>query len=85
MDLEVCGRKWSWPYLRYQPGICLEGQEKRKGSWDIKGPSGDLNPVSADIYLLDWDVLCDVLYFVCARRQVRISVRKLGFSVLFKF
>jgi hypothetical protein len=27
-ELKVCGRKQSWPIVRYCPGICLEGLRK---------------------------------------------------------
>jgi hypothetical protein len=40
----------------------------------MKGPSGDLNPISADIYLIDWDVLCEVLLL----RMRKIAGSNLG-------
>jgi hypothetical protein len=30
MNWKGCGRKKSWPNLRYYPGICLEGLRKNK-------------------------------------------------------
>lgn len=28
MNLKRCGQKWSWPNIRYYPGICLDGLRK---------------------------------------------------------
>lgn len=28
MDWKLCGWKWLWPKLKYNPGICLEGLRK---------------------------------------------------------
>jgi hypothetical protein len=46
MNWKGCGRKWSWPNLRYYPGICLEGlgETTRNLSQDNRSPGGDLNP-----------------------------------------
>jgi hypothetical protein len=44
---EGFGRKWSWPILRYYPGIYLEGLRRttKKPSISIAGRrGGDLNP-----------------------------------------
>jgi len=38
MNWKGCERKWSWPNLRYYPGICLEGLRKTtKNSVRIAG------------------------------------------------
>jgi hypothetical protein len=46
MNPKGCGRKWSWPNLRYYPAICLEGLRKttKKLSQDWQFPGWDLNP-----------------------------------------
>jgi hypothetical protein len=42
--------KWSWPNLRYYPGICLEGLSKmmRNISQDSRSPERDLNSGSPE-------------------------------------
>jgi hypothetical protein len=46
MNWKGCGRKRSWPNLRYYPGICLEGLRKttKNLSQDNRSPGRDLNP-----------------------------------------
>jgi hypothetical protein len=46
MNWKGCGRKWSWPNLKYYPGICLEGLRKatKTLSQDSRSASRDLNP-----------------------------------------
>jgi hypothetical protein len=43
-----CGRKHSWPNLRYYPKICQEGlrENMKNFSQDSQCPGQDLNPVS---------------------------------------
>jgi hypothetical protein len=45
-ELERCGRKRSWPNLRYHPGICLEGLRKDTETLSqySRSPGRDLNP-----------------------------------------
>jgi hypothetical protein len=45
MNRKECGRKQSWPNLRYYPGICLGGLRKttKKFSQDSRSPGSDLN------------------------------------------
>jgi hypothetical protein len=45
MNGKGCGRKRSWPNLRYYPGICLEGLRKatKNFSQDSRSPGRDLN------------------------------------------
>lgn len=40
------GKKQLWPYLRYYPGICVEGVRKNHAnlSQDSRSPGHDLNP-----------------------------------------
>jgi hypothetical protein len=43
MNLIGCGRKPSWPNLRYYPGICLEGLRKATNiGQDIRSSGRDL-------------------------------------------
>jgi hypothetical protein len=44
------GRKWSWPNVRYYPGICLKGLRKPTKilNQDSRSPGGDLNPVLSE-------------------------------------
>jgi hypothetical protein len=46
MNWKGCGRKRSWPNLRYYPGICLEGLTKttKNLSQHSRSPGRDLNP-----------------------------------------
>jgi hypothetical protein len=37
MNLKEYGRKWSWPNLRYYPGICMEGLRKTPEKLRITG------------------------------------------------
>jgi hypothetical protein len=48
MNLKGCGRKRSWPNLRYCSGICLEGLRKTTKiiSQASRSPGRDLNPGS---------------------------------------
>jgi hypothetical protein len=45
MNWKGCGRKRSWPNLRYFPSICLEGLRTTKNtvSQDSQSPGQDLN------------------------------------------
>jgi hypothetical protein len=46
MNWKGCGKKRSWPNLRYYPSICLEGLRKttKNLSQDTRSPVRDLNP-----------------------------------------
>jgi hypothetical protein len=46
MNWKECGRKRSWPNLRYYPNICLEDLRKstKNLSQDSRYPGWDLNP-----------------------------------------
>jgi hypothetical protein len=45
MNWKGCGRKRSWPNLRYYPGICLGLRKTTKNlSQDSRTPGRDLNP-----------------------------------------
>jgi hypothetical protein len=46
MNWKGCGRKRSWPNLRYYPDICLEGLRKKTKNLSqfIRSPGRDLNP-----------------------------------------
>jgi hypothetical protein len=40
------GRKWTWPNLRYFPGVCMERMREitKNLSQDSRSPGEDLNP-----------------------------------------
>jgi hypothetical protein len=50
MNWKGCGRKRSWPNLRYYPGTRLEGVRKttKSLSQDSRSPGRDLNPGPAE-------------------------------------
>lgn len=44
MSWKVCGRKRSWPNLRYYPGICLKGLRKQRETPRSRSTGRDLSP-----------------------------------------
>jgi hypothetical protein len=43
MNWKRCGRKWSWPNLRYYPDICLEGLRKTTRNLRIAGLQAEIS------------------------------------------
>jgi hypothetical protein len=81
MNWREYGRKWSWPNLRYYPGICLEGLRKNTEniSQDSQSPGRDLNlrPPKYEAGVLTTRLQCSVMKSINGTNGSYLNVNEL--------